>query len=98
MLVMDERGEHQDLRGLGRRNVISYVHGRMGVVLLCVRCSSYELNLLELGLRATTLVLASARAFYNSRPDSYNETQGPTGGPGASKTLCGRALMTKSSE
>jgi hypothetical protein len=32
--AMDEHGEHQDLRGLDRRSVIPYVHGRMGVVLL----------------------------------------------------------------
>jgi hypothetical protein len=39
------------------------------------------------------LVLASTRAFYSSRPDSYNETQGPTGGPRVGKTICSRALM-----
>jgi hypothetical protein len=33
-LVMDERGGHEDLRGSGRRSVIPYVHGRIGVVLL----------------------------------------------------------------
>jgi hypothetical protein len=27
-LAMDERGGHEDLRGLGRRSVIPYVHGR----------------------------------------------------------------------
>jgi hypothetical protein len=27
-VAMDERGGHEDLRGSGRRNVISYVHGR----------------------------------------------------------------------
>jgi hypothetical protein len=27
-LAMDERGGHGDLRGLGRRSVIHYVHGR----------------------------------------------------------------------
>jgi hypothetical protein len=33
MLVIDERGGHQDLRDSGRRSVIPYVHERMGVVL-----------------------------------------------------------------
>jgi hypothetical protein len=33
-LAMDERGGHEDLRGLGRRSVIPYVHGETGVVLL----------------------------------------------------------------
>jgi hypothetical protein len=27
-LAMNERGGHEDLRGSGRQNVISYVHGR----------------------------------------------------------------------
>jgi hypothetical protein len=27
-LAMDERGEHEDLRGSGRRSVIPYVYGR----------------------------------------------------------------------
>jgi hypothetical protein len=25
--AMDEHGEHEDLRGLGRRSIIPYVHG-----------------------------------------------------------------------
>jgi hypothetical protein len=29
LLAMDERGGQQDLRGLGRRSVIPYVHGRI---------------------------------------------------------------------
>jgi hypothetical protein len=28
MLAMDECGGHEDLRGLGRRSVIPYIHGR----------------------------------------------------------------------
>jgi hypothetical protein len=32
--AMDEYGEHQDLCGFGRRSIIPYIHGRMGVVLL----------------------------------------------------------------
>jgi hypothetical protein len=34
MLALNEHSGHQDLRGSGRRSVIHYVHGRMGVVLL----------------------------------------------------------------
>jgi hypothetical protein len=30
-LVIDEHGEHEDLRGSGHRSVIPYVHGRMGL-------------------------------------------------------------------
>jgi hypothetical protein len=33
-LAMDERGGHEDLRCSSRRSVISFVHGRTGVVLL----------------------------------------------------------------
>jgi hypothetical protein len=29
----------------------------------------------------------STRSFYSTRPDSYNETQGPTGGPEVIETL-----------
>jgi hypothetical protein len=34
LLAMDERGGHEDLRGSDRRSVITYAHGRIGVVLL----------------------------------------------------------------
>jgi hypothetical protein len=57
-----------------------------------------EFVLLELGLRATPFVLASVWAFYSSRTDSYNETQGPACGTGAGKTLCSRTLMDRSGE
>jgi hypothetical protein len=33
MLVLNERSEHQDLHGSDRRSIISYVYGRMRVVL-----------------------------------------------------------------
>jgi hypothetical protein len=33
-LAMDEHGGHEDLRCSNRQSVISYVHGRTGVVLL----------------------------------------------------------------
>jgi hypothetical protein len=36
VLVIREYGGHEDLRGSGRRSVIPYVHGRKGVVLLCL--------------------------------------------------------------
>jgi hypothetical protein len=32
--ALNEHGEHQDLCDSGRRSIIPYVHGRMGVVLL----------------------------------------------------------------
>jgi hypothetical protein len=32
---MKEHGGHEDLRGLGHRIIIPYIHGRMGVVLQC---------------------------------------------------------------
>jgi hypothetical protein len=94
---MEECGGHQDLYDSDHQSVTPYVHRRIRDVLLCVRCLSRELNLPELELRAP-LILTSARTFYNSRPDSYNETQDPTCGPGAGKILCSRALMTRSSQ
>jgi hypothetical protein len=56
---MDEHDEHQDLRGLSRRSVIPYVHGRMGVVLLkhCL------FRLPCVALRVLTPVVA----FYSTR-------------------------------
>jgi hypothetical protein len=33
-LAMDEHGKYLDLRGLGHRSIIPYVHRRMGVILL----------------------------------------------------------------
>jgi hypothetical protein len=57
-----------------------------------------ELNLHEVEVGVVYLVLAFARAFYSSRPGSYNETLGPIGGPVVGKTLCSRALMAKCSK
>jgi hypothetical protein len=37
---MKKHGGYEDLRGLGHQSVIPYVHGRMGVVLLCVLFNS----------------------------------------------------------
>jgi hypothetical protein len=91
---MEEHGGNEDLCASGRQSVIPYVHGRVCCIAVCVHCSSHELNLPRRalsglrGVKRTCLVLASIRAFYSSRPDNYNETQGPTGGPRAGKTLC----------
>jgi hypothetical protein len=35
----------------------------------------------------STLEVAPTRSFYSSRPGSYNETRGPTGGPKVVETL-----------
>jgi hypothetical protein len=81
---MDECGGHEDLRGSGRRSVILYVHGRIGVVLLkpvlpepvfFVRRSVFPCE------------EVSTRFFYSSRPGSYDKTRGPTGGPEVVETL-----------
>jgi hypothetical protein len=77
-LAMDERGGHEDLRGLGRRSVIAYVNGRTELY-----CSS--LPCLSLPICFPALIdlyeVVPAQTFYSSRLDSYIETQGPTGGP-----------------
>jgi hypothetical protein len=52
----------------------------------------------RVGVKSTCLVLASTQTFYSSISDSYNETQDLTGGPGAGKILCSRALMARSSK
>jgi hypothetical protein len=36
--------------------------------------------------------------LYSLRPDNYNETQDPIGGPGAGKILYSRTLMARGSE
>jgi hypothetical protein len=78
-LVMDERGRHEDLRGLDRRSVIPYIHERTELY-----CSS--LSCLSLPFRPPCEEV-SIRSFYSSRPGSYNETRGPTGGPEVVETL-----------
>jgi hypothetical protein len=83
-LAMDEHGGHEDLRGLSHRSVIPYVHGRTELYCSSLPCLSPLLS-------STPCQVASTRAFYSSRSDSYNESQGPTCGLGASKTLCCRA-------
>jgi hypothetical protein len=42
--------------------------------------------------------MTSTRAFYSSRSDSYNESQGPIGGLRAGKTLCCMAPPARSSK
>jgi hypothetical protein len=69
-LAMDERSGHKDLCGLGRQSVIPYVHGR--IELYCSSLSFFD-----------PYEEVSTRSFYSSRPGSYNETRGPTGGPEA---------------
>jgi hypothetical protein len=70
---MDERDGHEDLRGSSRRSIISYVHGRTELY-----CSSmYEPK----SFSPDPCEEVSTRSFYSSRPGSYNETRGSTGGP-----------------
>jgi hypothetical protein len=69
-LAMDERSGHKDLCGSGRQSVIPYVHGR--IELYCSSLSFFD-----------PCEEVSTRSFYSSRPGSYNETRGPTGGPEA---------------
>jgi hypothetical protein len=78
-LAMDERGGHEDLCGSGHRSIIPYVHGRTGLY-----CSSlYEPE----PFFDRPYEEVSTRSFYSSRSGSYNETQGPTGGPELVETL-----------
>jgi hypothetical protein len=70
---MDEYSVHDDLRSLGHRSVISYVHRRMEVVLSCV---SVFLSLNGLS------ILVFVCSFIAQSHDKYNVTQGPTCGIG----------------
>jgi hypothetical protein len=92
---MKEHGGHEDLRGLGHQSVIPYVHGEWELY-YSVQFKRW-LGSFRVGV-PSLLILAFSRAFYSSRAGSYNETQGPTGDPGAGKTLCSMALMARSSE
>jgi hypothetical protein len=82
LLVVSSRRTwwHDDLRGSGRLSVIPYIHGRTEVYCAqaCLAWAFYFFNPLE---------VASTRAFYSSRSDSFNETRGPTGGPEVVETL-----------
>jgi hypothetical protein len=66
---IDERGGHEDLRGLDHRSVIPYVHGRTGLY-----CSSLPCLYEPEPFSSNPCEVASARAFYSSRSDSYNES------------------------
>jgi hypothetical protein len=73
------QGGHKDLRGSGRRSVTPYVHGMrycIGRVML-----KLGLNLPKRALKRPCLNSAPARSVYSSRPGSYIEIRGPTGGP-----------------
>jgi hypothetical protein len=80
-LAMNECGGHEDLCGSGRQSVIPYVHGRTELY-----CSSLSCLSLPICPSALTDLFfdpceeVSTRSFYSSRPSSYNETRGPTGG------------------
>jgi hypothetical protein len=76
---MDERGGHRDLRGSDHQGVIPYVHGRTELYCSSLPC----LSLFFL----PTLEVTSTWSFYSSRPGSYIETRGPTGGPEVVETL-----------
>jgi hypothetical protein len=73
-LAMDERGGHEDLCGSGHQSVIPYVYKRTELY-----CSSLPFR--------PPCEEVSIRSFYSSRPGSYNETWGPTGGPEVIETL-----------
>jgi hypothetical protein len=79
-LVMDKRGGHKDLCGLGRRSVKPYVHRRTELY-----CSS--MPYLSLPFFVRPCEEAHARAYYSSRSGSYIETQGVTVGPVLVETL-----------
>jgi hypothetical protein len=62
------------------------------VVLLKPGLARVSLSLsLSTDLSIDPCELASTRAFYSSRSDSYNESQGPTYGLVVGQTLCCRA-------
>jgi hypothetical protein len=85
-LAMDEHGGHQDLRGLDRQSVTPYVHGR--TELYCSRLACLCEPEPFFCARPTPCEEASStQSFYSSRPGSYIETRGPTGGPVMVETL-----------
>jgi hypothetical protein len=82
--------------GPPKRNIL---RPRRRLLYYCVWCcSSVEFNLRRAEVKRTCLVLMFFRAFYSSRLGSYNETEGPTGGPGADKTLYSRTLIARSNK
>jgi hypothetical protein len=67
-LAIDECGGHEDLRGLDHRSVIPYVHRRSELYCLSLSC------LCEPEPFSDPCEMTPARAFYSSRPGSYNES------------------------
>jgi hypothetical protein len=57
------------------------------VLLLEGALVSWSLACMSLSLFPDPCEEVSTRSFYSSRPDSYNETRGPTGGPDVVETL-----------
>jgi hypothetical protein len=89
---MDELGEHRDLYGSARQNVIPYIHRED--VLYCYVFAQVWVVLVPKSLR----ILTSARPFIAQGYDSYIAIQGPTGGPGVIESLRDRALLARSSK
>jgi hypothetical protein len=76
-LAMDEHSGHEDLCGSDRQSVIPYVYGRTELYRSSLPCLIFFVR----------LEVVSTRSFYSSRPGSYNETRGPTGGTEVVETL-----------
>jgi hypothetical protein len=64
-LPTHELEEHKGLRGLGRRSVTPYIHGRWLYCCVCVALFKAKLNLSAPVIRLT---------FYRSRSGSYTVT------------------------
>jgi hypothetical protein len=80
--AMDERSGHEDLCDVGRRSIIPYIYERIELYCSSLPCLSLPICPLALtDLFFCTHEEVSTRSFYSSRPGSYNETRGPTGGP-----------------
>jgi hypothetical protein len=87
-LAMDERGGHEDLCGSGHQSIIHYVLGRTELYCSSLSCQSLPICLpTSTDLSVNHREVAPAQAFYSSRLGSYNETQGPAGGPEVVETL-----------
>jgi hypothetical protein len=62
-LAIDERGGHEDLRGSGRRSVISYVHGRMELYCSSLPCLSLPFLSAPVKRRFLKLFITQGRAI-----------------------------------
>jgi hypothetical protein len=69
-LAKDEHGKHKDLRGLGRRRVIPYVHERDGCCIVVCLLKS-RLSSLQVGLP----ILTPAQPFIAQSLNYYIETR-----------------------